>query len=145
MGWRQGQSYAQDLRERVLAAVDRGMSVYQAAPVYQVSVSYIYKALARRRETGETAARPQCSHTPPKLLEYHRVIEERVAQYPDATLAELRAWLLEQHGVAVSQGAMWNTLQRLGLTLKKSRSMRANSSDRTSPLSGSSGSSSSRS
>ena len=88
MSWRQGQPYSQDLRERVLAAVDGGMPVYEAAPVYRVSVSYIYKALARRRETGETTARPQRSHTPPVLLDYYRAIEERVEQRCDDTLAE---------------------------------------------------------
>lgn len=122
MSWRQGQAYSQDLRERVLAAVDRGTPVYEAAPLYQVSVSYIYKALARRRQTGETAARPQRSHMPPMLLDHHHAIASRLAEAPDATLAELRAWLLDEHGVRVSQGAMWNTVRRLGLTLKKSRS-----------------------
>ena len=145
MSWRQGQAYSQDLRERVLAAVDRGMPVYKAAPVYEVSVSYIYKALARRRETGEITARPQRSHTPPMLLDYHRAIAARLNEVPDATLAELRAWLLEEHGVTVSQGAMWNTVRRLGLTLKKSRSTRASKGGPTSPRPATSGASGNRS
>ncbi|QLH38458.1 MAG: transposase [Defluviicoccus sp.] len=42
------------------------------------------------------------------------------------TLAELRAWLSEKHGVTTSVGGLWvgglwNTLDRLGLTLKKTR------------------------
>ena len=49
MAWRQGQSYSDDLRSRVLAAVDGGMAVRAAASVFQVSISYIYKALIRRR------------------------------------------------------------------------------------------------
>ena len=72
MSWRRGQAYAQHLRDRVLAAVDRGMGVYQAAPVFQVSVSWIYKALARRRHSGETTARPQVNHVPPKLYSTRR-------------------------------------------------------------------------
>ena len=52
-----GRPYSQDLRERVMAAVDGGMRVYAAAPVFRVSVSYIYKALGRRTKTGETKAR----------------------------------------------------------------------------------------
>lgn len=47
MGWRSGQAYSQDLRERVLAAVDGGLLVREAAPLFRVSVSYIYKARAR--------------------------------------------------------------------------------------------------
>jgi len=48
MGWRSGQAYSQDLRERVLAAVDVGMSVREAATLFRVSISYICKALIRR-------------------------------------------------------------------------------------------------
>ena len=54
-----GRPYSQDLRERVMAAVDGGMRVYAAAPVFRVSVSYIYKALSRRTKTGETTARAE--------------------------------------------------------------------------------------
>ena len=42
-----GVAYSQDLRDRVLAAVDGGLRVYSAAPLFRVSVSYIYKALGR--------------------------------------------------------------------------------------------------
>ncbi len=43
-----GKPYSQDLRKRVIAAVDTGTGAYVAAPLFQVSVSYIYKALIRR-------------------------------------------------------------------------------------------------
>jgi transposase len=59
MGWVSGQAYSDDLRARVLAAVDRGGRVYELAPLFEVSVSYIYKALARRRELGLTTALPK--------------------------------------------------------------------------------------
>ena len=95
MSWRRGQAYAQHLRDRVLAAIDRGMGAYQAAPMFQVSVSWIYKALARRRETGESTARPQVNHVPPKLLEHYEAIRLKLKAEPDVTLAELRAWLQE--------------------------------------------------
>ena len=45
-----------------------------------------------------------------------------VAQRPDVTLNELRAWLLARHGVTASLGLMHRTLARLGMTLNKSRS-----------------------
>jgi transposase len=49
MAWCQGQSYSEDLRGRVLAAVDGGMAARAAAELFRVSASYIYKALIRRR------------------------------------------------------------------------------------------------
>lgn len=39
MAWRQGQAYSEDLRARVLAAVDGGMAVRRAAKLFQVSIS----------------------------------------------------------------------------------------------------------
>ncbi len=55
MVWRRGQSYSEDLRARVLAAIDGGMAARSAASVFRVSVSYIYKALIRRRRTREVS------------------------------------------------------------------------------------------
>src|SRR5580658_5349704 len=119
MSWRRGQSYAQHLRDRVLAAVDRGMGAYEAAPLFQVSVSWIYKALARRRVSGESTARPQVNHVPPKLLAQHEAIRLKVRAEPDLTLAELQAWLRDEHQLSISVRGMWKTLRQLDLTRKK--------------------------
>ena len=59
MGWRSGQSYSQDLRDRVIGAVDGGMAVRQAAATFGVSIAYIYKALIRRRLTGRQRSQPE--------------------------------------------------------------------------------------
>src|SRR5271169_5666223 len=67
MAWRQGQSYSEDLRARVLAAIDGGMAARLAGSVFRVSVSYIYKALIRRRRTGEVSASTRRGHRPRKL------------------------------------------------------------------------------
>ena len=120
MVWRSGRSYPVDLRLRVLSAIDGGGRAREVAAVFGVSVSYVYKALARRTATGETAPRPQRSHQPPKLAAHHQAIAACVARRPDATIAELRVWLLETHGLSASTGLMHNTLRRLGLTRKKS-------------------------
>lgn len=133
MRWRNGQAYSQDLRERVLAAVDGGMAVRTAAPLFRVSIAFIYKALIRRRVSGETTARPQRCHLAPKLSAYHDAIRAEVSAAPDATIGELRAWLFETHGVSISHAGMWTTLDRLGLTLKKSRATRRSRTAPTSP------------
>jgi transposase len=122
MSWHRGQAYAQHLRDRVLAAIDRGMGAYEAAPLFQVSVSYIYKVLARRRQTGETAARQQRCSVVPRLAAHDDALRARVASHPDATIAELRAWLLADHGVSASHGSVWSALDRLNLTHKKTAS-----------------------
>lgn len=133
MAWKSGQSYSVDLRSRVLAAVDGGSPARAVAARFEVSVSYIYKALGRRDATGETEARPQRNHQELKLATYHAAITAEVTRRSDVTLNELRAWLLATHGVAASLGLMHRTLVRLGLTLKKSPSGPRSRTGLTSP------------
>jgi transposase len=105
MVWRQGQSYSEDLRARVLAAVDGGLAARSAARVFRVSVSYIYKALIRRRRTGEVSASSRRGHRPRKLTpEQEAALAAHIAAHPDhpggaANLAGGRA-----RGAALERG-----------------------------------------
>ena len=132
MVWRQGQSYSEDLRARVLAAVDGGMAARAAAKLFRVSVSYIYKAVIRRRRTGETTASSRRGHRPRKLSPAQEAaLSAHIEAHPDVTLAALQAWLLAEHGVRLSNGAMWLAVSRLGLSFKKRRLGRASRTVRT--------------
>ena len=119
MGWRSGQTYSEDLRARVLSAVDRGGRVYEIAELFEVSVSYIYKALGRRRATGVATALPKGGRPGRKLDGHLEALLAHVAAHPDATLAELVEWSTTNRGVTVCIATMWATLDALGLTLKK--------------------------
>ena len=82
MAWKSGQSYSSDLRSRVLAAIDGGGVAKAVARQFQVSISYVYKALGRRSATGETEARPQRNQQTLKLQEHHAAIAAEVARRP---------------------------------------------------------------
>jgi len=112
MQWRRGKAYSQDLRERVFALYDVGDAVGEITDALCVSTSYVSKALSRRRDTGETSARPQRCPVPPKLFGLYDAIRAEVTSRPDATLAELRRWLGEVHGVSASDGLMHGTLAK---------------------------------
>jgi len=140
MAWRQGQSYSEDLRARVLAAIDGGMAARLAASVFRVSVSYIYKALIRRRRTGEVSASTRRGHRPRKLTPAQEAaLAAHITAYPDITLAALQAWLAGEHAVRLSNGAMWSAVDRLGLSFKKRRSAPPNRTGRMSLLGAASG------
>jgi transposase len=141
MSRRRGQPYGADLRDRVLAA--SGEAIRAVAARFSVSPSYVSKVRARLRQTGQATPGPQHNHVRPRLEPFYDVLRARVAAQADATIAELRTWMAEQHGVTVSHPVMWETLRRLGLTLKKSASARPSRTGRTSPRRAPSGSHSS--
>lgn len=113
-----GAPYAQDLRDRVLAAYDRGMKTKQIADVFQVSPAWARRVKQRRRETGETTPRPMGGATVIKIDLAQ--LAELVRQRPDATLKELRVML----GADCVESAVCMALKRLGLSFKKRRSVR---------------------
>ncbi len=134
MAWRQGQSYSEDLRARVLAAIDGGLAARSAASVFRVSVSYIYKAVIRRRRTGEVSASSRRGHRPRKLTPAQEAgLAAHIAAHPDITLAALQTWLAGEHAVRLSNGAMWSAVDRLGLSFKKRHSAPPNRTARMSP------------
>jgi transposase len=140
MTWQSGRAYSQDLRERVRAAVDGGLRVREAAPLFRVSISYIYKALERRASTGAISPAARGGAQRKAVLAGHEAaLLAHLRANPDATLGEMRRWLFETRSVVISVGALWNGLDRLGWTLKKSRSTRQNRSARMWPPPGSNG------
>ena len=117
MAWRRGQTYSQDLRDRVLRA--ETLTARQAAERFGVSVSYVVKARQRLARAGAATPRPQKPSVARKLVPFHGALQERVARVPDATLAGHREWLAETHGVIVGLTTIWKALKHLKLTLKK--------------------------
>src|SRR5258708_6639915 len=120
MVWRQGQSYSEDLRARVLAAIDGGMAARAAARGFRVSVSYIYKAVIRRPPTGGGGASRRRGSRPRKRTPAQEAaVAAHIAAHPDIPLAALQPWLADEHAVRLSNGAMWSGVDRLGLSFKK--------------------------
>ena len=119
--------YSQDLRDRVLAAYDRGMKTKQIAIVFCVSPAWARRIKQRRRETGETTPRKMGS---PGVRKIDRTrLGELVAEQPDATASELR----ERLGVSCSESAIYLVLKEMGLSYKKKRCTRASRTAPTSP------------
>lgn len=120
-----GAPYAQDLRDRVLAAYDRGMKTRQIAELFAVSPAWARRVKQRRRETGETKPRPMGGATVIKI-DLAR-LAELVKQRPDATIRELHALL----GADCVESAVCMALKRLGLSFKKRQFMLRSKTGRT--------------
>ena len=118
MSRRRGQPYSQDLRDRFVASGDE--PIRSVAERLSVSPSWVWKVRSKFRCNGDAGPGPQHNQIRPRLEPIYDDLRERVAIEPDATIAELRAWAAREHGIVVSHPVMWNALDRLGLTLKKS-------------------------
>jgi transposase len=110
------------------AGVVGGIGARSAAKLFRISASYIYKALIRRRRTGEVSASARRGHRPRKLSPAQEAaMAVRIEAHPDLKLAALQAWLLAEHGVRLSNQTIWSAVARLGLSFKKT--LRASEQD----------------
>ena len=110
-----GAAYAQDLRDRVLAAYDRGMQTLEIATLFQISKAWARRVKQRRREHGETMPRARGGARVVKI-DAER-LGQLVVEQPDATVRELHQRL----GCNCCESAVGMALDRLGLTFKKRR------------------------
>jgi transposase len=113
--------YPLELRQRIVDAVDqqRG-TVAEIAAWFSVSERYVYQLLHLRRTRGELAPRPHGGGAPAKLDESKRLqLADLTAEFPDATLDELRRLLRRRCRVQVCLNTVWRALQRLDWTRKK--------------------------
>ena len=127
-----GRAYSQDLRSRVLAASERGLSARAVAASFDVSVSYVLRARQRRERTGTMTALKAQQVRVRRLAAHGDALRAKVASQTDLTLAELRSWLHTERAVSIGMTMIWRELRRLGLTLKKSRNTRPSRTARTS-------------
>jgi len=92
----------------------------EIAEWFRVSERYVYQLLQLRRTRGELAPRPHGGGTPAKLDESKRLqLAGLTAEFPDATLEELRRLLRRRCRVQVCLNTVWRALQRLDWTRKK--------------------------
>lgn len=114
-----GHGLSMDLRVRLLAAVDGGLSCRAAAARFGVAPSTAIRWHAQRRATGDFAPRPQGGDM------RSRRVEERSADIlalwearKDISLEELRIALAEV-GLTVSVAGLHRFFVRRGMTRKK--------------------------
>jgi transposase len=112
-------AYSQDLRERIVAAIEAGESQPGVARRFGVGVTTVGNYLRLRRATGGLAPRPRPGGQPEIPPARYPVLRAQLEADPDATLAQHCATWAETQGQVVSVSTMWRTIARLGWTHKK--------------------------
>ena len=110
---------SQDLRDRIVRAVEGGSSIRQAAQRFAVSPSAAVNLMRRVRESGSTAPARFGGHRRPILDEHDDLIRSLLDAKPDMMLVEIQAELA-RHGIVVrATSTILRWLRRAGLTRKK--------------------------
>jgi transposase len=111
-------AYSQDLRDRVLGALDRGDRPTEIARRFEVSRIWVYQVGKRARTTGERSSLRIGGYRQSRLAKSESVLRSWIAAEPDLTLAELQL-RLGARGVPIKIGALWHQLNRWNLTFKR--------------------------
>ena len=108
-----------DLRSRVLAAIDQGLSRRKAAERFGVSPSSAIRWHAARAAGGDARPKPQGGDRLSQRTEAHaELIHAALAEVPDITLPELKHQLARK-GAHVSVAALWRFCRRHNITRKE--------------------------
>jgi len=113
---------SQDLRQRIVRAVEKGSSIRQAAARYEVSPSAAVKLMRRLRETGLVSPDRIGGHRRPILQPHEALLRTLVEAKSGLTLSEIQAELRSRGIVVQALSTIHLALRRLGLTHKKRRS-----------------------
>jgi transposase len=132
------QPLSEDLRERVVAAVERGGRRRAVAGQFGIAASTVTKWVKHLKLTGSLApARQGGDRRSDRIEAFAAEIESLVAATPDMTLEEIAVHLERVHGETFVVSTIWRCLDRHGLTFKKNGArQRAGARRRRSPTRG---------
>ena len=110
--------YSEDLRIRIVQAVEGEMSKSAVARLFGVSLSSVKRYL-RIAQRGKSLAPRKGGGRPPKIDQTaEKLLEEDVKERPAATVLERRRFLEHTTGKALSASTVKRFLKRLGLSRK---------------------------
>jgi transposase len=110
--------YSEDLRLRIVKALQVGTSKSAAARLFSVSLSSV-KRYAKIAERGESLEPRKGGGRPPKADEtIQRLLEEDVHEHPAATIADRSRFLQSMTGKSLSVSTLKRLLKRMSFSKK---------------------------
>ena len=125
-----GLSYGIDLRERVVAAIEAGLSHRQAGARFCVAVSTAGNWHRLSRKNGSVAPAKQGQPGGSKLDVYEAEILAMIEQRKDIALHEIAKQLAQNYGLQAAPSTVYQFLAKRGMTFKKRQAMPASSKGR---------------
>jgi transposase len=114
-------AYSQDLRQRVLQAIDQGKNQAEVAETFAISIPTIRRYLKGRRESGHVLPKAIPGRPNVKGAALQAGLLEQLEANPDATREQHCQMWAATHSVKVSPASITRARQALGWTRKKRR------------------------
>lgn len=111
-------AYSQDLRDRVLGALERGEGPTVIAKRFEVSRMWVYSVKKRHERDGERTARRVGGYRVSRIAHLEATLRGWIAAEADLTLAEM-CERLAVLGVPLAVSGLWRHLDQWGLSHKK--------------------------
>ena len=112
-------AYSEDLREKIIEALRRGMGKSEAARTFSVSLSSV-KRYAKLAEEGRSLAPKKRPGSKPKLDERSsKLLEEDLKERPFITLQQRCEYLRTIASLEVSRSTVCRAIKRMNSTRKK--------------------------
>ena len=111
-------AYSEDLRKKIVSAIERGMPKAQAARLFDVSLSSVKRYSRTAREGGSLEPR-KSSGRPHKIGEEGQLLLEKdVEERPSATISQRRRFLERITATTLSDSTVRRLMKRMGFTQK---------------------------
>jgi transposase len=111
-------AYSEDLRKKIVTAIERGMSKAQAARTFDVSLSSV-KRYSRIASQGESLQPRKSSGRPRKTdQKAQALLKEDIKERPTATISQRRRFLEHITSTTLSDSTVRRLMKRLGFTQK---------------------------
>jgi len=112
-------AYSEDLRTKIIEALERGMGKSQAARTFSVSLSSV-KRYCRLAQEGRSLAPKKRPGSKPKIDERSsKLLEEDLGERPFVTLQHRCEYLRAVASVEVSRSTVCRAIKRMNSTRKK--------------------------
>jgi transposase len=115
-------AYSEDLRQRVLAALDNGMSRADAVITFCVSRSSIKRWCAQRTSLGHLRPKRPTGRPRKITADLETRLRRQIEATPDATLPEHLDTFSREQGRSLSRWTLSRAIKRLRFSRKKSLS-----------------------
>jgi transposase len=112
-------AYSQDLRERVLRAVDLGRSRAEIVQCFGLSLATIKRYVKQQRDEGHVRPKAIPGRPPKKRVQVEAGVLPQLQAHDDARLPQHCDLWEQTHGERVSRWTMSRAIKRLGWTRKK--------------------------